>query len=227
MLISQLDPADLSDEQMTELLFGLQDDGAQGDCIFVPGSSKCVEYRVPLAVELYRRSRAPKLLFSGGRTWLERGQSAPEAILMQESARDLGVPQAAMLVETKSLSTKENVMESAQVLERVIGLAQVSRLILVATAFHMRRLHLTMRTYLPANIAYSCCPADDHSTRKDNWWLSDKGRRRVHEEARKLIAYVKSGQLIDDTMPDLPPCASAEKLRQETGKPISNGYGGL
>ena len=43
MYISDLDADKLSDDQMTKLLFSdIQDDGQQGDCIFVAGSRKAV-----------------------------------------------------------------------------------------------------------------------------------------------------------------------------------------
>ncbi|MDV2582389.1 hypothetical protein [Alkalibacillus haloalkaliphilus] len=44
--ISQLEPDQLTDLQMTELLFeNIEDDFENGDLIFVPGSSKAVQYR--------------------------------------------------------------------------------------------------------------------------------------------------------------------------------------
>ncbi|CAG9608159.1 hypothetical protein [Pseudoneobacillus rhizosphaerae] len=52
--ISQLNPDKLSDLQMTELLYkNLEDNNETGDVIFVPGSNKAVDYRLPKAIELY------------------------------------------------------------------------------------------------------------------------------------------------------------------------------
>lgn len=64
--ISQLDPTHLANLQMTELLYkNIEDDNETGDVIFVPGSSKAVNYRLPKAIELYKPGRA-KILFLGG-----------------------------------------------------------------------------------------------------------------------------------------------------------------
>lgn len=50
--------------QYTDLLYnGLDDDNQPGECIFVPGSSKAVDYRLPKALELYRQGRSKKILF--------------------------------------------------------------------------------------------------------------------------------------------------------------------
>ncbi|MGV3467447.1 MAG: hypothetical protein ACO1OT_19435 [Heyndrickxia sp.] len=48
---TQLDPDNLTDLPMTELLYkNLDDDDKSGDLIFVAGSSKAAEYRLPRAI---------------------------------------------------------------------------------------------------------------------------------------------------------------------------------
>ncbi|WP_293656044.1 hypothetical protein [uncultured Paenibacillus sp.] len=54
-----------------------------------------------------------------------------------------------------------------------------------------------MKTCLPQWISYSLCPVDDETTRRDNWWQHDSGRKRVEAEARKIIEYVKAGVIQD------------------------------
>ncbi|MGM0866620.1 MAG: hypothetical protein ACQEWF_18255 [Bacillota bacterium] len=67
MYISKLDFEKLTYNQMTNLLFSdIEDHKENGDCIFVVGSSKAIQYRLPKAVELYKKGRASKILFSGG-----------------------------------------------------------------------------------------------------------------------------------------------------------------
>ncbi|WP_367617921.1 YdcF family protein [Shouchella clausii] len=192
MKISQLDPATLTDEQLTKLLYGYKkDDGKSGDCIFVPGSSRAVEYRVPKAVDLYKQGRARKLLFSGGVSWDET--KTPEAVLMKAKALSLGIAAKDILVEDRSLHTKENVLASLLVLDRAIDLHRIKRLLLVTASYHMPRVYLMMRTYMPSWIEYSLCPVDDYTTTAENWHLSPFGRKRVETEARKLISYVQQG----------------------------------
>ncbi|GEL77607.1 YdcF family protein [Tenuibacillus multivorans] len=197
MYISELDRENLTDEQMDNLLYsGIKDDGKSGDCIFVPGSSKAVQIRLPKAVQCYEKGRAKKILFSGGVTW--EGFDSPEAVLMKDEAIKLGVPEEDILLEDKALHTKENVLASLLVLDRAFYLHHIKRLIVVTTSPHMRRFHMTLKTYMPNWIDYSLCPANDLKTRKDNWFLSDVGRRRVENEAKKIIDYVKEGVLLDE-----------------------------
>lgn len=200
MRISELDPNNLTKAQISKLLFDMRDDGETGDCIFVAGSSKAAEYRVPVAVELYLKRRALKLLFSGGRVWKELGDTKPEAVLMKERALQMGVPEKDILIETRSLHTLANAMESRKILQEAIGLRAGTRILLVTTAFHMRRLYLSMKTHFPPMIKYSYCVAQDRSTRHDNWWTHESGVKRATEEARKLIEYVRRGHLVDDEL---------------------------
>lgn len=197
MNISQLDSEKLTDSQMTNLLFtGIEDDNKSGDCIFVVGSSMAVQYRLPRAVELYKQGRAGKILFSGGVKW--DGNDLPEALLLKKEAISLGVPEKDILVEDKSLNTLENVLASLLVLDRAFHLYKIERLIVVTAPYHMRRLYLTLKTYMPNWIEFTLCPANDGMTGKDNWFLNENGRKRVQTESVKIIQYVKQRALVNE-----------------------------
>lgn len=198
MKISELNPGHLTREQMTKLIFdGISDDGQNGDCIFVFGSNKSTKYRVPKAVELYMDARAPKILFSGGMIW-EGQHNKPEALVMKEKSIELGVPRKDILTERESKHTKENILASLVVLDRAFTLHRMKRLLVVTSAYHMRRAYLTLRTYMPQWIEYSLCPADDLTTKQDNWWLHAGGTKRITTESKKIIEYVKNGAIEDD-----------------------------
>ncbi|OZM58481.1 hypothetical protein CIB95_02625 [Lottiidibacillus patelloidae] len=196
MYISNLDANKLTDTQMTKLLFSdIEDDNENGDCILVVGSSKAIQYRLPKAVELYKQGRANKMLFSGGVKW--NGSDLSEAEALKKEAISLGVAETDILIEDRSLHTLENVLASLLVLDREFHLYKIRRILVVTTSYHMKRLHLTLKTYMPEWITYSLCPAEDNNTRKDNWSSSELGRQRVKTESAKLITYVKQRALCD------------------------------
>ncbi|NMH72869.1 YdcF family protein [Bacillus sp. RO2] len=197
--ISQLNENNLTDEQMTDLLFrNIKDDKRNGDCIFVPGSSKAVDYRLPPAIELYKEGRAGKILFSGGVVW--NGNQLSEAQLLAEKAMELGVPSEDILIENQSLHTKENVLASLLVLDRALHLHKIRRLLVVTSHYHMRRMSLSLKSYMPSWIDYTLCPVNDKTTRETNWFLNPYGRQRVEAESAKLISYVKQGIIIDQEL---------------------------
>ncbi|WP_201004117.1 YdcF family protein [Paenibacillus glycanilyticus] len=196
MLISQFDPENLLPNHIDSILFNnLVDDGSKGDVIFVFGSQKSLKYRVPEAINLYKQNRASRILFSGGHQW--QGQSDVEAKMMKEEAIKQGIPEEHILIEPISKYTKENVLFSLELLDSSIGLTNVKRILIVTTAYHMRRCHLTMMTLLPNSISYTFCPVNDESTRRDTWFTNEIGTARVREECKKLITYIRNNHLMD------------------------------
>lgn len=106
--ISKLDPNKLTDTQMNDLLYkNLEDDKEKRDVIFVSGSSKAVEYRLPKAIQLYREGRANKILFSGGVVW--EGTTITEANLLRQAAIEQGVPEEDILTYFRKKSPSSSV----------------------------------------------------------------------------------------------------------------------
>ena len=82
-------------------------------------------------------------------------------------------------------------------LQRSLWLNRVRRVLLVTTAYHMRRSLAIARYLLPSHIEVIPCPGNDTSTRRDNWPDSQKGRDRAKGEAMKLVDYVRNGVIPD------------------------------
>src|SRR5690625_6983175 len=111
MIICELDIEKLTDNQMSILIFSdIENNNKEGDCIFVVGSSKAIEYRLPKAVELYNQRRSGKILFSGGVKW--DGNYFPEAVALKNEAITLKVTEKDISIEDISVHTIENVLAS-------------------------------------------------------------------------------------------------------------------
>jgi len=97
---------------------------------------------------LYLEGWAPLLVFSGGLGVITKNLwSEPEAELFARIARGMGVPDSAILVETRSANTGENVQFTRKLLaER--GLDPHS-LILVQKPYMERRTYATFKNYWP------------------------------------------------------------------------------
>ena len=79
--------------------------------------------------ELWQRGMAPKIVCTGG-----IGTHSPaEALVEKQRLRDGGVPETAILIETTSTSTHENVRNASALLPRG------ARVIAVSEAFHLWR----------------------------------------------------------------------------------------
>ena len=119
--------------------FGQTDHAAKSDCIIVLGAaaqgaspSPVFEERLRHGVDLYQRQLAPRLLFTGG---YGDGKSHSEASVGSTYAQQHGVPASAILMEEKSRTTKQNLVEALSVM-KTHGLQSA---IIVSDPLHMKR----------------------------------------------------------------------------------------
>ena len=117
----------------------LDDSSAAADAIVVLGAGvtgPCTPNlngvrRILLAARLFKESRAPVVVITGGSS----DRHCPVAEAMARVAVECGVPADRMLVESDSHSTNENGERTAPLLRS----RQVSRVLLVTDRLHMRR----------------------------------------------------------------------------------------
>ena len=102
-----------------------------------PGPDRLSEWHDPdrflAGLDLFRAGKAPRLLFTGGASPFHPGQR-PEGHHYLQQAALLGVPAAAMA----STPPVVNTAEEARAIRRLLPASQ-SRVLLVTSAFHMRR----------------------------------------------------------------------------------------
>lgn len=198
MWVSQITEDNLTNNVIDRLLFeGLNDNGANADCIIVLGSKKAAKYRVPVAVKAFFAGRSKKIMLCGGKTRNFPAGNMTEAENMYEKALELGVPEANIIMESNSQNTIENLLYALLELQHSMWLNKVKSVLLVTTTYHMRRsLHLA-RYLFPAHISVYPCPADDTTTKRDNWMNSNEGIDRAKAEALNIVRCVNSGVIPD------------------------------
>ena len=198
MLVSKITEKDLSVETVDKLLFqGLEDAGETVDCILVLGSGKASRYRVPVAVEVFKASRAKKIMLCGGKMRDFTDGACTEAEHMRRTCLALGVKEEDLILENSSQNTVENILYAMIELQRNFWLNHVHKVLQVTTAYHMRRSLAIARYLLPAHITVLPCPADDTSTRRDQWMNTPVGVGRAKGEAMKIVQYIHNAVIPD------------------------------
>ena len=92
--------------------------------------------RTTKAVELWRQGLAPIIVLTGGVVnW-----PPAEAVAAARTARELGVPESALLVESQSKNTAENARLAREI-------APFARIIVVTDRYHVRRCEWFFREY--------------------------------------------------------------------------------
>lgn len=136
--------------------------------------------RLLTGFRLYRATKAPILVMSGGnnpafrKTGTGSSLQAPEADSMRALLEEWGVPEAATLVEEKSINTHENAINTHQLL----AAQGITRIILVTSAFHLPRAAAAFRK---AGFDVDPAPANF----RNRWFDSDMVPRWV-PQARAL-----------------------------------------
>jgi len=144
-----------------------EDSLAPANALVVLAGDSTAGSRLQRAVELYREGLAPLLILSGPpfRPYLNESQ------LMEQEARQTGVPQKALL---KVPHTGASTLEEASYLLRAAAEAGARGLIVVSSNFHVRRVR-AIYSALARRGGFSVCVAAADDLRFDpaGWW---KGR---------------------------------------------------
>lgn len=198
MWVSEITEENLTNDVIERLLFDeMKDNGEKVDCIIVLGSTKASKYRVPVAVNAYMLGRAEKIMLCGGKVRDFPEASMTEAEHMKKRALELGVSESSIIMENHSQNTIENILCSLLKLQRTMCLNKIKSVLLVTTTFHMcRSLHIA-RYLFPSHINVYPCPADDTTTKRDNWMNTTEGIDRVKTEALNIVRYVNNGVIPD------------------------------
>lgn len=131
--------------------------------------------RINQGIELYNRGLVPRILFTGG---LGSGERLAEAEAARLYAIEKGVPSEAILLETESRTTFENMVFSRRVMEEH-GLKTA---LVVSDPIHMRRAML-----MAGRVGIDAQPHPTHTSR---FISSGKKARFLWKETMSLVMYL-------------------------------------
>ncbi|QNI57199.1 hypothetical protein SynBIOSU31_00285 [Synechococcus sp. BIOS-U3-1] len=107
-----------------------------------PGAAKVSEWHDPdrflAGLDLYRKGKAPRLLFTGGASPFSPGQPL-EGERYSEEAKQFGIPAAAMQSTPPVVNTAQEAIGIRKLLQSPDRSASIQRILFVTSAFHMRR----------------------------------------------------------------------------------------
>lgn len=133
---------------------------------------------------LYHLGYAHYLVFSG------RGGPGDSAQSMAAVARLHGVPDQAILLEGRAVSTYQNVL----FVRDLLAGHHVRTLILVTSPYHQRRAYLVARHVLPHVVLINHAVPQSHRN-PQGWWREPGARAAVVREYMKLAGYLVLGRI--------------------------------
>ena len=136
---------------------------------------------------LWQRGMFERLLISGGAT---AGQSRPEAEVIAERLRELGMPASILILETQATNTGENVILGRRAVARHIDLGSIDSVLVIGKVCAMRRNLMTLARHWP-QVAVSACAVNYFGQPAERWHEHAEFRARVLSEFRKIPLYLR------------------------------------
>lgn len=142
--------------------------------------------RTDEAIRRYRDGWAPLLIFSGA---AQDTNSPSNAETMKARAIEQGVPASDVLTEEFARNTAENAANTSA----FINDRNLSKIILVTSAYHQRRANLEFTAKLGMSVQIINAPVSQDKQWSQWWWLSPAGWWLALGELVKIIAYFTTG----------------------------------
>ncbi len=136
--------------------------------------------RLISAVELYRKGKVEKILFTGGSGTLFF-DSLSEGEQAKLFFQNIGIPDSAILIEKKSRNTRENALETYKLLKESNLLDR--NLVLITSAFHMGR---SVKSFHRIGLKVIPYPCDYRTQRMDAGPFETWVPRPVHLEITSI-----------------------------------------
>lgn len=165
------------------------------------------------AAELYLQGYAPRIIFSGGFGALTRDIfSLPEAQVFADTARHIGVPEEAILIEDQSTNTGENIRFSKQLVEqhRLI----VRSLILVQKPYMLRRAYATLQMHWHGLEVMTIGPQISYADYPNQQISREQMINIIVGDTQRIRLYPALGYQIEQQMPDEVWSACQELIRR-------------
>jgi uncharacterized SAM-binding protein YcdF (DUF218 family) len=168
------------------LLEGPQPPLERADVIVVISGDES-QARLGEGIRLYRAGWAPKLILSGA----AQDGVLSNARAMELTARELGVPPGAMLLEPQAMDTFGNAVYT----RRIMVEQGMRSAILVTSPYHLHRATLTFQSVLQGtDIRIIPRSAPDSAWRKVGWWNDHETRRLTFRELERIGYILLTGR---------------------------------
>lgn len=197
MKISKLTEEKITDKIVDKVLYeGLDYKNEKIDIAIVLGSSKAHMYRLPYALDAYKKGLISKIIVSGGRK-IDILADMSEGEFLKVKAIEEGVKEEDIVVEDKARTTLENLEYSLQIIKENNMLVDNLVIAIVTSSFHIRRSVMLAKRVFNDTVHVIPMPGEDNSTRRTTWFTNERGRARAVGEVKKLMEYVQRGWIDD------------------------------
>lgn len=197
MRFTELNVENITDEIIEKVLFNTPKvNFKEVDCLIIFGChlKPLLDERLECAINIIKNKKIGKVLLTGG---VGVHGDFNEAKYMKEFLLNNGIEKNRILVENKSITTEENIINSIGLLKEK-DLVENKKIVLVSSQAHLRRIGMEMKKHLSEyNIKIIYEYPENSIVSFDNIKNDAELRLMMTNEIRKLVTFIGKN-IIDD-----------------------------
>lgn len=197
MRLTEINTQNITDDIIKKVLFStIKSKFLEADCLIIFGChlKPLLDERLECAIKILKSKKIDTILLTGG---IGVNGNFNESEYMKKALLNFGIAENKILVDDKSTTTEENIVNSIQIL-RDNNLINNKKIVLVSNQAHLRRIGMELKKQLGGDkfdIIYEY--PENSIISFDNVKNDNDLRNLATNELKKIIRFIEQG-IVDD-----------------------------
>ena len=197
MRLTEINTQNITDDINKKVLFStIKSKFLEADCLIIFGChlKPLLDERLDCAIKILKSKKVDTILLTGG---IGVNGNFNESEYMKKALLNFGIAENKILVDDKSTTTEENIVNSIQIL-RDNNLINNKKIVLVSNQAHLRRIGMELKKQLGGDkfdIIYEY--PENSIISFDNVKNDNDLRNLATNEVKKIIRFIEQG-IVDD-----------------------------
>lgn len=197
MRLTEINTQNITDDIIKKVLFStIKSEFLEADCLIIFGChlKPLLNERLECAIKILKSKKIDTILLTGG---IGVNGNFNEAEYMKKALLNFGIAENKILVDDKSTTTEENIVNSIQIL-RDTNLINNKKIVLVSNQAHLRRIGMELKKQLDGDKFDIIYEYPENSILSFNNVKNDNDLRNLAtNEVKKIIRFIEQG-IVDD-----------------------------
>lgn len=197
MRLTEINTQNITDDIIKKVLFStIRSEFLEADCLIIFGChlKPLLDERLECAIKILKSKKIDTILLTGG---IGVNGNFNESEYMKKALLNFGIVENKILVDDRSTTTEENIVNSIQIL-RDTNLINNKKIVLVSNQAHLRRIGMELKKQLNGDkfdIIYEY--PENSIISFDNVKNDNDLRNLATNEVKKIIRFIGQG-IVDD-----------------------------
>lgn len=198
MRLTEINTQNITDDIIKKVLFStIKSKFLEADCLILFGChlKPLLDERLECAIKILKSKKIDTILLTGG---IGVNGNFNESEYMKKALLNFGIAENKILIDDKSTTTEENIVNSIQIL-RDNNLINNKKIVLVSNQAHLRRIGMELKKQLGGDkfdIIYEY--PENSIISFDNVKNDNDLRNLATNEVKKIIRFIEQGILDDE-----------------------------